>query len=108
MENDSTALTGRGVEKKADRALHRLALRSMHGGSTRMIHDVLVVYRRQLRTYDEAAGSPPAPPGPEHRVSVEVHRAVLRVLVGSGRLQPLRHGWVGGRGLSEPRRRARP
>jgi len=56
-----------------------------------------------LRTYDEAAGFPPSPLGAEHRVAVEVHRAVLRVLVGSGRLQPLlRHGWVGGRGLSEP------
>ena len=62
-----------------------------------------------LRTYDEAAGFPPSPLGAEHRVAVEVHRAVLRVLVGSGRLQPLlRHGWVvGGRGLSEPRPRLR-
>jgi len=49
-----------------------------------------------IRTYNEAAGFPPSPLGPEHGVAVEVGRAVLRVLVAGGRrrLQPLRrHGW---------------
>jgi hypothetical protein len=57
-----------------------------------------MISRAYVRTYNEAACFPPSPLGPEHRVPVEVHRAVLRVLivVASARLQPLRHEVGGG------------
>jgi hypothetical protein len=113
MENDSTALTGRGVEKKADRALHRLALRSMHGGSTRMIHDVLVVYRRQLRTVpttkpqalhpprlDRSTGFPWRSTVPSCVYSSEAAASSLSAMVGWV-------AWPWPWPLSEPRR-ARP